>query len=169
MTTKVHRPSSLQWSLLVLVAVAWLAPVTGHAQYFGRNKVPYERFKFDVLRTPHWDVHYYDEEATAARDAARMLERWNSRLSSVLAHELTGRKPVILYADHPDFQQTNVISGTLNEGTGGVTESLLDRMQGDRAFATRAGREDLLQAFALLPADDARVPAWRRRLAALLN
>ena len=38
-------------------------------------------------------------------------------------------------------------------------ESLLDRMQGDRAFATRAGREDLLQAFALLPADDARVPA----------
>ena len=46
---------------------------------------------------------------------------------------------------------------------------LLARMQGDRAFATRAGREDLLQAFALLPADDARVPGWRRRLAALLN
>ena len=46
---------------------------------------------------------------------------------------------------------------------------LLSRMQGDRAFATRAGREDLLQAFALLPADDARVSGWRRRLAALLN
>ena len=48
-------------------------------------------------------------------------------------------------------------------------ESLLARMQGDRAFATRAGREDLLQAFALLPADDTRVSGWRRRLAALLN
>jgi ribosome-associated heat shock protein Hsp15 len=35
--------------------------------------------------------------------------------------------------------------------------------------AARAGREDLLQAFALLPADDARVNGWRRRLAALLN
>ena len=46
----------------------------------------------------------------------------------VLSHELSKRKPVILYADHPDFQQTNVISGTLTEGTGGVTESLLDRM-----------------------------------------
>jgi len=42
-------------------------------------------------------------------------------------------------------------------------------MQGDRAFATRAGREDLLQAFALLSADDARIAGWRRRLAALLN
>jgi len=50
-----------------------------------------------------------------------------------------------------------------------AVESLLSRMKGDRAFATRAGREDLLQAFALLPADDARVAAWRRRLAALLN
>jgi putative thioredoxin len=48
-------------------------------------------------------------------------------------------------------------------------EMLLTRMQGDRAFATRAGREDLLQAFALLPANDARVVGWRRRLAALLN
>jgi len=50
-----------------------------------------------------------------------------------------------------------------------AVESLLSRMQGDRAFATRAGREDLLQAFALLPADDTRVSGWRRRLAALLN
>ncbi len=50
-----------------------------------------------------------------------------------------------------------------------AVESLLSRMQGDRAFATRAGREDLLQAFALLPPEDSRVPAWRRRLAALLN
>ena len=48
-------------------------------------------------------------------------------------------------------------------------ESLLTRMQGDRAFATRAGREDLLQAFALLPSGDDRVLGWRRRLAALLN
>jgi putative thioredoxin len=50
-----------------------------------------------------------------------------------------------------------------------AVETLLTRMQGDRAFATRAGREDLLQAFALLPTDDTRVAAWRRRLAALLN
>ena len=50
-----------------------------------------------------------------------------------------------------------------------AVETLLTRMQGDRAFATRAGREDLLQAFALLPSDDARLSGWRRRLAALLN
>jgi putative thioredoxin len=50
-----------------------------------------------------------------------------------------------------------------------AVEALLTRMQGDRSFASRAGREDLLQAFALLPSEDARLPGWRRRLAALLN
>ena len=130
MRTRFSRPLVSSRSLFapLLLVAALAVPVTSSAQYFGRNKVPYERFDFDVLRTPHWDVHFYDEEATAARDAARMLERWNLRLSSVMAHTLTKRKPVILYADHPDFQQTNVISGTLTEGTGGVTESLLDRM-----------------------------------------
>ena len=130
MTTHVRRPLSRSRSFLApaLLLLALSAPAVSQAQYFGRNKVPYERFRFQVLRTPHWDVHYYDEEAAAARDASRMLERWNLRLSSVMQHTLTKRKPVILYADHPDFQQTNVISGTLTEGTGGVTESLLDRM-----------------------------------------
>ena len=32
------------------------------------------------------------------------------------------------YADHPDFQQTNVISGFLDQSTGGVTESLRNRV-----------------------------------------
>ncbi|HEX9565068.1 MAG TPA: hypothetical protein VF981_13890 [Gemmatimonadaceae bacterium] len=113
------------WLALCLSA---MLPRSVPAQYFGRNKVPYERFRFEVLKTPHWNVHYYNEEAVAARDAARMLERWNTRFSSLLSHQLSARKPVILYADHPDFQQTNVISSQLTEGTGGVTEGMLDRM-----------------------------------------
>ena len=59
----------------------------------------------------------------------------------------------------------SILGGSLDA----AVESLLTRMQGDRAFATRAGREDLLQAFALLPPNDPRLTGWRRRLAALLN
>jgi putative thioredoxin len=59
----------------------------------------------------------------------------------------------------------SILGGSLDA----AVESLLTRMQGDRAFATRAGREDLLQAFALLAPDDPRLSGWRRRLAALLN
>ena len=59
---------------VIAVALMGCAAPAG-AQYFGRNKVQYERFKFEVLRTPHFDIHYYAAEKPAAEDAARMLER----------------------------------------------------------------------------------------------
>ncbi len=113
---------------IVLAALGLLLASPATAQYFGRNKVQYETFKFQVLRTAHFDVYFYPEEREAARHAARMAERWYVRLSSVLGHELSSRQPLILYADHPDFEQTNVLSDQPSEGTGGVTESLKRRI-----------------------------------------
>jgi Tol biopolymer transport system component len=92
------------------------------AQYFGRNKVQYERFDFQMLATEHFDIYYYPEEEAAIQIAARLAERWHARLTKLLAHELRGRQPLIMYAAHPHFQQTNILDG-IGEGTGGVTES----------------------------------------------
>jgi putative thioredoxin len=72
-------------------------------------------------------------------------------------------------AARADASRASAARALLGGSPDAAIETLLTRMQGDRAFATRAGREDLLQAFALLPGDDARVTGWRRRLAALLN
>jgi Tol biopolymer transport system component len=107
---------------LTVVAFAIVAPHVAAADYFGRNKVQYRRFDFRVLKTDHFDVYYYDEEKAAAEHAARMAERWYARLSDVLDHRFSRRQPLILYASHPDFEQTNAIEGELGEGTGGVTE-----------------------------------------------
>ena len=96
--------------------------VPSAAQYFGRNKVQHERFDFKVLATEHFDIYYYPEEEAAIQIAARLAERWHARLTRVLAHQLRGRQPLIIYAAHPHFQQTNII-GEIGEGTGGVTES----------------------------------------------
>src|SRR5574341_1396721 len=97
------------------------------AQYFGRNKVRYEKFDFRILETPHFDIFYYPAESVVTIDAARMAERWYARHARVLNHQ-AAKKPVIFYADHPDFQQTNVIGGFISQGTGGVTEGLRDRV-----------------------------------------
>lgn len=123
------RTRPLARGIALLFATAALGAATpAHAQYFGRNKVQYETFDFQVLRTPHFDVHYYPAGSQAAADAARMAERWYARLAGVFGHELRSRKPIILYSNHTDFQQTNTISGPIDEGTGGVTESLLNRV-----------------------------------------
>jgi thioredoxin-like negative regulator of GroEL len=72
-------------------------------------------------------------------------------------------------AARQDEMRASVARSLLGHSHEAAIETLLFRMQGDRTFALRAGREDLLQAFALLPPGDARVAGWRRRLAALLN
>jgi putative thioredoxin len=72
-------------------------------------------------------------------------------------------------AARADASRASAARSLLGGGHEAAIETLLTRMQGDHAFATRAGREDVLLAFALLPPGDARVTAWRRRLAAVLN
>ena len=112
---------------LVAAALASV-PQPGSAQYFGRNKVQFDDFDFQVLRTDHFDIHYYPEEQEAVEDAARMSERWYERFARAFQHEFEQTKPIVLYADHPDFEQTNTLSGFIGEGTGGVTESLKNRV-----------------------------------------
>ena len=113
---------------LLAATLLGLLPAVAEAQYFGRNKVQYDDFDFKILPTSHFNIHFYPEEGEAVEDAARMGERWYERLARTFQHEFAVKKPVILYADHPDFQQTNTLSGTLSEGTGGVTESLKNRV-----------------------------------------
>ena len=100
---------------------------TATAQYFGRNKVQYERFDFRILRTPHFDQYFYPAESLVVHDAGRLAERWYVRHSDMFRHTFD-RKSLIFYADQPDFQQTNVIGDELTEGTGGVTEGLRTRV-----------------------------------------
>src|ERR671917_2559943 len=112
---------------LLGVAAALAAPAPAAAQYFGRNKVQYETFDFRVLRTPRFDIHYYPAESVVVADAARQAERWYGRLSQIMRDTFRLR-PLIFYADHPDFQQTNVVGGFISQGTGGVTEGLRSRV-----------------------------------------
>jgi Tol biopolymer transport system component len=110
------------------VAFALLLARATDAQYFGQNKVQYRRFDFRILQTAHFDIYYYPSEQEAVYQAARMAERWYDHLSRVLGHTLRGRQPLVLYACHPDFAQTNVVAGSPGEGTGGFTESDRNRV-----------------------------------------
>ncbi len=120
--------SRMRWTAATAVALALACALPAAAQYFGQNKVQYRTFDFRIIQTEHFDIYYYPAERAAALDAARIAERWYGRLSRVLHHEFQGRKPILLYASHSDFQQTNAIGGDIGEGTGGVTEFFKHRM-----------------------------------------
>jgi hypothetical protein len=109
----------------VAIGVGSAAPALAQ---IGPNKVQYQPREFRIIQTAHFDVYFYEEEREAALDAARMAERFYGRLSRLLDHDFQDRKPIILYASQSDFQQTNVLGGHIDESTGGVTESLKDRV-----------------------------------------
>ncbi len=142
----VRRIAVLALALLLGAGVA-----TADAQYFGRNKVQYRSFTFEVLKTEHFDVYHYREEVEAARLASRLAERWYARLSRFFGHELRGRQPIILYAASAHFRQTNAIEGLIGEGTGGVTEALKRRvvlpMSGSLAETDHVLGHELVHAF----------------------
>ena len=138
--------------LAVLTICAGLFGVpTADAQYFGRNKVQYRTFSFEILKTEHFDLYFYPEERQAAEIVARMAERWNARLSRFFGHELRGRQSVILYAVAAHFRQTNAVEGLIGEGTGGVTEALKRRivlpMSGSLADTDHVLGHELVHAF----------------------
>ena len=110
-------------SVCAISAMLMLVSASAHAQYFGRNKVEYTDFDFRILTTAHFDVYYYSREERAARIAAQLAERWYSRISRVLHHQLERRQPLVVYGSQAEFAQTNVVSGMLPDTVGGVTES----------------------------------------------
>lgn len=116
--------------MLIAFAAALLVaptPKTAHAQsYFGQNQVQFKRFIWRVIRTDHFEVHYYPEIEAAAQMTARMAERSYARLSRLLNYEFKERKPIVLFASRGDFAQNNV-TGDLGEGTGGVTDAIRQR------------------------------------------
>ena len=136
MTTMTTRFPSLRPLVRRLIVLGTLAgalvaalPAAARAQYFGRNKIQYEDFDWYVVETERFDIHAYSEESDSlVLDAGRMAERWYSRIGSVFDHEFDERKPLIFYADQPDFHQTNTTPSTLSQATGGFTESLKDRV-----------------------------------------
>lgn len=116
----------------LLAAVAFVLAAlstaqTADAQYFGRNKVQYEKFNWRIMKSDHFDLYFYPAESLKVHDAGRQEERWYARLSDLFRHQFD-RKSIVFYADHPDFEQTNVIGEQPDQSTGGVTEPLRTRV-----------------------------------------
>lgn len=113
--------------ILILISICFLS-VSARAQYFGQNKMRYKSLNFKVLKTEHFDIHYYDEIGGVVNDFGRMAERWYTRLKEALGHDLSSRQPIILYASSTDFRGTTVLPDYIGESTGGVTEGLRRRI-----------------------------------------
>ncbi len=122
-----HARWLLGTAFLSLVLGSLLASPAG-AQGFGKNKVQYRTFTWSVVSSPHFDVYFYPGGDSLALRVLDLAEKANIKLTRDMGHILSNKVPIILYVSHNDFAQTNVTTEFLDEGTGGFTELLKNRV-----------------------------------------
>ena len=115
-------PKLLLSFLLILIFLP------ARAQYFGRNKPQYEKKKIEVVETPHFRIYHYLKSPKALYNVADESEMWYGAHFDIFQDSLQGKNPVLVYNDHPDFQQTRAIGGSIGVGTGGVTDAFKQRI-----------------------------------------
>jgi len=139
--------------LLASALVLMHHPETPAQFYFGKNKIQYTDFQWRVMKTDHFEVYFYAEEAELAEVAVAMAERAYRELSVRFHQSLTKPIPLILYSAHNYFQQTNTIPYLLPEGVGGFMEFYKGRVvlpfDGSYARLEHVIRHELVHVFTL--------------------
>jgi Tol biopolymer transport system component len=100
----------------------------GTAFPFGKNKVNYDRYKWRIMKTIHFDIHYPGGMEDLALKAGRIAEEGYVYISNYLRHELTDIVKLVIYPSHISFQNNNILPFLIGEGTGGFTELLKNRV-----------------------------------------
>jgi len=115
---------SFKYLLFILILSSQFAI----GQSFGQNKVQYESFDWKFIKTPHFDVYYYDDDIGLAEFTAEISEDAYEQISKHFRWNLKKPVSIIIYNSHKDFQQTNVVYSYMAEGIGGVTELFKNRV-----------------------------------------
>ena len=96
--------------------------------FLEETKYHYEDFEWQVLKTDHFDIYYYDDFEEMAEIGAKYAEEAYDELKVKFNHVMLKKIPLIFYNTHIHFQQTNTLSGFIPEGVGGFFEFMKGRV-----------------------------------------
>ena len=95
---------------------------------FGQNKIVYDRFRWNIYHSTHFDVYFYDEEKDALQKVVNVAESAYDDLSRKLNYQISKKIPLLYYHTHSAFEQTNVDLNFIPEGVGAFAEPTRNRM-----------------------------------------
>ncbi|HEV7364788.1 MAG TPA: hypothetical protein VGN76_02960 [Gemmatimonadales bacterium] len=161
-TERLKTPESIGptvWRVLLSVfsaiSVLSVFSLPVHAQFFafGQNKVQYRNLDWRIIRGPHVDLYFYPAEAELAPAALEYAEASYDTLAVQFGHEVAARIPLIVYASHTDFEQTNILPFTPPEGLLGATDFMKRRValpfRGNFAEFRHTMRHEMVHVFQL--------------------
>ena len=104
------------------------APAAAQIGGFGKNKIQYRDFDWQIYHSQHFDVYYYESEAQLLEKLASFAESAYDELSRAFDYQIQEPTPLIAYATHSAFLQNNIILYGIPEGVGAFATSNRFRM-----------------------------------------
>ncbi|MFN2395606.1 MAG: hypothetical protein ABR597_07950 [Bacteroidales bacterium] len=130
MTVKNIFKRIMSGNILMLLLAFWITLDSSplYSQYFGRNKPSYRSFDYKVYESPNFTFYHYFENDSVVNSIANQFEKWYIRHQKLFKDTFEKPSPILVYQNHPEFQQTTAIGGMIGIGTQGVTEALKNRV-----------------------------------------
>ena len=115
-------------SAALLVTLIIILSMPTNLFSFGKNKIAYDTFHWQIYHSTHFDVFYYDQEKPSLQKVVNFAESGYDDLSRKFNFQISKKIPLIYYATHSDFEQTNIELEFIPEGVGAFAEPVRDRM-----------------------------------------
>lgn len=133
MTRSFHRIvlSGLAAAVWTLAATAPVQAQFGPQLYgegFGKNKIQYRKFSWEVYHSPHFNLHYYKSEEPQLQKVVSIAESAYDQLSREFNFQIKDPIPLIYYSTHSAFEQNNIILNFIPEGVGAFASPARFRM-----------------------------------------
>ncbi len=114
---------------IVLLGIIISSPALAQmTTYFGKNKIRYDTFEWMIYETPHFRISYYDRVEPSLEKIASFAESAYDDLARALNYQVLEPIPLIVYATHAEFEQTNAIVNFIPEGIGAFATPVRNRM-----------------------------------------
>lgn len=121
----------LRSALVLVIGLAVALPASGQSvlgQYFGKNRIQYRDFDWQIYHSPHFDVYYYKAEDESLQKAVSFAESAYDELSRRFDFQIQEPTPLIIYQTHSAFLQQNIIVYGVPEGAQAFASPVRFRM-----------------------------------------
>ena len=121
------------WTTALIVLLLAAAPAAAQLNPYypyigGKNKVRWDKFVWYTYDTPHFKISYYDRTEPMLEKVASYAESAYDDIARKLNFQILKPVPMIIYATHAEFEQTNIIVGFIPEGVGAFATPVRNRM-----------------------------------------
>lgn len=125
--------SMAKFSRIFIISTLFLLPsIISEAQVnsvlFGRNRLQFNKFKWQYYQTKNFNVYFYDNGQELAKFVLQSAEKELPNIEAATEFSLQRRANIILYNEYAHMQQTNIGLETDILRTGGTTKFVNNKM-----------------------------------------